>query len=293
MKFIKMFALVCIVLQGFVTGAAQNTTPDFTKLDSIIKTLRSSDDQTLRIRVDKQSFVVLQENSSVVSKEEAIKAIGPKPKGAAWLKYGDTGNSFCYEIDADTVIEVPLSSNPSSDYRKVIWAPVEKYDLSNWTAFANYLIANGLYSFGDFTYQNIHHYVLSFSPVTPASINAGNESLALSVEFARHMRLSPRHPSAAGSNGFVILFHDPHWNTTGASDSLAGLRAFIGENKNRRFEFLVEGSYDDDSRNVGLATLPQLLNATAKGPNRTRMVHSLLRNYLIDTPTAYRLLYGP
>lgn len=293
MKLTKMLALLFIALLGSINAAAQEKTPDFTPLDAVIKTLRDSDDQTLSLRVDKTSFVVLQQKTSTVSEADANKTIELNPKGAAWLKYGNDGYSICYEIDADTVIEAPRSNKSAPrDHRKVIWAPVAKYDLSDWNAFAGYLVANGLYSYSDSTYRNSHRYLLSFSPITPASISIGSESLLLSAEFSRHLRLSPRHPSAPGSNGFVIVFHDPHWDTIGASEALAGLRALINANTNRKFEFLVEGSYQG-SRNIGLATLPQALDATARGPARTRMVQSLLHNFLIDTPMAYRLLHGP
>ena len=137
-------------------------------------------------------------------------------------------------------------------------------------------------------YGQDRFYTFSFSPVTPETFSAAGRSVALDADFRENMRFSPEYPPQTGPNGFVVLLHDPHQHIAGRYQTLAALRALSLTNPGLKFRFLVEGLYQED-RSIPFNGVEMKVNAA--GETRGAFVYSLLSRFLINTPTAYRLLY--
>lgn len=292
--FRRIGILLCLIGPSWVMALTQViNSRDFSELRPTIDELRAGEGETLILRVEANSFTVLRQQTTDITQETGQRALEGSKESFPRLKYTDSGYWLRYEIDQNTVIERPFQDQESKNapaWNKVTWVQVASYQSSQWRPFIEFLGRYGLYSFQDYVYKNDHIYSLGFSPATPASIDIAPKPLALSQDFAEHMRISPKYAPTRGSNGFVILLHDPHWSVSGRYETLAGLRSLLATNRGTRFQFLVEGAYQG-TRTIGFSGLDKVLDTNVKSNARTGVVHSLLARYLIDTPMAYRLLY--
>jgi hypothetical protein len=271
---------------GFAVGDAfQKLVPAFTEF-------RSGSGHDISVRLSAERFRVMQLTETSITAEEA-KRIIPSGAGFEGLQVSEDGTWIERSVDRDVSLFEPVSSTGVPDsarkWKRRSWVELSTFNQADWTDFVEFAIGQGLCRIEQLRYDGQVMMYLSFAPRTPDRLEAGTSTLSLNPRFQSVMRLSPKFPPKPGSNGFVLLLHDPHGNVGGRFQTLAGLQALISQNSSTRFRFLVEGTYSGSSREIGLAGLDRML--PAGGPDNQVIVYRLLERFLINTPMAYRLLY--
>lgn len=210
------------------------------------------------------------------------------------LKISDSGNWLEYAVDDETTVMRPVTAAGTGDgsrsfqTRKLI--VLKMFPDKEWTSFIEFAIRRGLSGFKTVQVNEKPVSSLYFYPRSYDTINMGGKALKLPPEFNRLMGLSRQYEPTSGPKGFVLLVHDPHQNVAGRFETLSGLRYLLQANSAEKYQFLVEGKYDDASRTVGLTGLAEKLPAAA--PGTSAAVHALLANFVVNVPLAYRLLYA-
>jgi hypothetical protein len=286
----RLVAGLIVLLLGGALRAQEP--PDFAPVIQVLNTFRAGSGDGLAVRVGTNSFEVRQLRETAIQPAAAQQLI-PKDAGPPELRLTEGGLWIDHRIDLNRTVSQPLPSQANQQvntaWRQKTWVRVARYPREVWPAFVEVALRNGLNGihetrFGDSTVTS-----LSFSPPPVASFNAGAQIVTLSSAFASTMRLSPQHPPKAGKAGFVILLHDPHQSISGRFQTLTGLRALAEANPSVPFRFLVEGAYNGPSREIGLGGLESVI--APGSPTSPAIVQGLLQRFLINTPTAYRLLY--
>jgi len=277
----RMRALAILVaLSASVCAAADDA---FQKLVPAFTEFRSGSGHDVAIRLSPQRFRVMQLTETSISADEAKRQL-PSGAGFDGLQVSEDGTWIGHSASRDVSLFEPVSSTGAPDstrkWKKRSWNELAGFDQSDWPAFVEFAIGQGLCRIEQLRYEGQALIYLSFAPRTPDRLAAGTSTLSLNPRFQTVMRLSPKYPLKPGENGFVVLLHDPHGNVAGRFQTLAGLRALISQNSSTRFRFLVEGAYDGPSREIGLAGLDRVL--TPSDPANEAVIylnpaHSTLR----------------
>ena len=90
-------------------------------------------------------------------------------------------------------------------------------------------------------------------------------------------------------NGFVVIVHEPHWSTPGQFQLINGLNHLISENPQTKFKFLVEGDFEGSDRSIPVQDMLDMMTIES---SKESQIYGLVRDFLIDGPLAYRMLYN-
>jgi hypothetical protein len=240
----------------------------------------------------------------------------PTPRAAEWYRTESVSvreNSFVRSYRVSPELEIRETVNPTGDtvsWTKRIFRELARDDKARWPAFLNSLIPHGLQSYETVHTDQLDYAVLTLHAEKQPRQPLGTSSIILSDESYRFLKLSSEHPPRPSTSGRnVVLIHEPHSDGPGQFQLIEGLDALVRANDRKQFKFLVEGDLREQGRDIygnplfamegnrsergrdiPLESLSALLSTEASV--RRAQVHFLVRNYLIDGPLAYRLLYG-
>jgi len=171
---------------------------------------------------------------------------------------------------------------------KLDYESIGHYPRENWLNFLDEALRHGLLSY-DFEEHDDETLVrLVFKRYEPDRVSVRGSHLQLDDAFYSFMRTSERYPfRETKSDRFVVLVHEPHWDTRGHYQLIEGLRALIRRNPHLHYRFLVEGLAE--SEDIPATELDEMLSSDPR--MRRVQVMQLVREFLIDSPMAYRLLY--
>ena len=228
------------------------------------------------------------------------KALG-LPQEAVWKSNGEPvitarGPRTKYQVHDTLELELRIAGNGSS-WMKIPFAEISSQPRARWTPFVAWLVDRGLLSYEQSERSLGQRIELAFAasgPTTPLGANR----LTLSPQTQRLLKVSQRYPSRAPQGReWVILIHEPHSDLTGQLQLVPGLDQLARANPELRLKFLVEGKRfegacgNSQACDIPLAAMDPLFSKDP--PVRRQQVYYLLRNYLIDSAMAYRLLYDP
>jgi hypothetical protein len=282
----RLLAGILFVLVSPMAFAASQ----FDAVVPAIAAFRNDPTKVISIHVTTTSFEVRRRVETSLASKDAEARL---PKDALpQLKISDGGNSFEYPLPDEVIIARPITANGENDaarqWKQYSWSSVGTFQRNDWSAFIEFALTNGLVGVTQGRFNGTSELTLTFAPVTPRNLAAGPRRLELSEAFRSVMRVSSQYPAKTGTRGFVILLHDPHQSIPGRFQTLLGLRALSSANPSVPFQFLIEGAYQGPSRELGLSGLDALIPA---GQTGAVVVNRLLSRFMINTPTAYRLLY--
>ncbi len=305
-----MKVLSCVLLltvlafsQLSVAGQDQKSPePGLENVASLIQQLRIGDLQRFRIDLGTDNFTVLKSAEEPLTEAEAKAELQNVKPVAPAVRFTRTQELMCLQVSPGVWIEQAMNVN--KDFHGSIWSKrtlevVGTYPNSLWDAFARMAIENGLSDFKVSNSGEGRRAELAFDFDGPPAIRYGSQSLVLSKDFYRVMRVSTEYKPVSGRNGFVVLIHDPHQSVKGRFALMQGLNTLLGANAKRPVEFLVEGAFPETSgvdyrllssralSDGGLAQRVAEMNESI----RSQLIYSMLSTYLIDTPLAYRILY--
>lgn len=205
-----------------------------------------------------------------------------------------------YRVSAQLHLIETESRSGKSSWTKIVLAEVAHYDLDAWPAFVIQLTQHGLAGYKRVSIGRTSQISFAFRPTPERRRALTGDTLNISDEALDALRMAREYPARkSGSGRFVVLVHEPHDDVNGHYRLIQGLDALLRANPDKMFRFLVEGDLPDNvkgdppgtrDRDIPLAPLASILAKDA--PGRARQVHYLVRNYLVDSPLAYRLLYG-
>ena len=308
MKVFSRVLLLTVLAFSQLSAAGQDQTsnaspdPGLERVASLIHQLRTGDLQRFRIDLGAEDFTVLKSAEEPLTEIEAkaelqnVKAVEPT------IRFTRTQELICSQVSPGVWIEQAINTN--KDFHGSIWSKrtletVGTYSNDLWDAFAKMAIENGLSDFRVSNSSEGRRAELAFDSDGPPAIRYGAQSLVLSKDFYRVMRVSTEYKPVSGGNGFVVLIHDPHQSVKGRFALMQGLNTLLGANAKRPVEFLVEGAFPEtagvdyrplSSRALSDGGLAQRMEGKSEGI-RAQLIYSMLSTYLIDTPLAYRILY--
>ena len=167
---------------------------------------------------------------------------------------------------------------------------IEAYPAESWKDFIRLALGHGLVAFHQIQAEPEPLLFLTFQSQGLKKISADVGPLTFSNAFYKHMRISPLFAPSLIQDGKIVLFiHDPHSNLEGLFQLIWGLKELHDVNQQLRFKYLVEGFHIDETRDVPVSPLLQILTDEV---SREAQVFGLARKFLVDGPLAYRLLYG-
>jgi hypothetical protein len=284
--------LVVSVLLTSVVFAGTIPVGSFDSVFNWIERLRRGEDVRLEIRAGANAFSVYHEQTTKIG-EGAFNQILQSSKGGPRLELTSESARLVYDVNDNLKVERQLARSPGA--KTEAWFKRESirvgsYPLGQWGGFVAAAMGHGLLEYDVTDEGKISVVTLGFKQMGPDEVPFGNKALLLSNEFYDHMKLSWNFKPVAGTDGFVIVVHDPHWSVSGALQLVPGLRALLGSNQQHQFIFLVEGEYGT-SRDIGFNSLDRAVDSAAKSGRAEPLVYDMLSRFLIDSPTAYRLLY--
>jgi len=308
MKVLSRVLLLTVLAfsQLSVAGQDQKTSnaspePGLERVASLIHQLRTGDLQRFRIDLGADSFTVLKSVEEPLTEAEAKAELQNAKPAAPTLRFTRTQELMCRQVSPGVWIEQAM--NTDKDFHGSIWSKrtletVGTYSNSLWDAFARMAIENGLSDFRVSNSSEGRRAELAFDSDGAPAIRYGSQSLVLSKDFYRVMRVSTEYKPVSGRNGFVVLIHDPHQSVKGRFALMQGLNTLLGANAKRPVEFLVEGAFPEKegvnyqqlpARLLSDGGLAQRMEGTSESI-RAQLIYSMLSTYLIDTPLAYRIL---
>ena len=261
-----------------------------------IKRFQKGEEVELIIHVDTDSFTLFHSKQTKISQSTFDQLRKETP--AQQIKIlSDTANKKLeglvieYQVDKLLHLEETWEGNSPSAWKKIEFLKIASYPLNRWPDFIKQAISQGLIEYEVIEYGGESLASLSFKQIGPPSIQFGKRSLKFSDEFYEYMKISGEFKHRVGNDDrIVILVHEPHWLLVGQYQLIPGLKAFIEANSQYNIRFLVEGNWEEEIKYI--PTKPTL-NRFFKDVSNTTQVFILLRNFLIDGPFAYRLLYDP
>lgn len=281
--------------------SAQNsptTPPDFSALRTAIDSLRSGSDADLSIKFDESTFTVRQANRRPISAEAGNDLLKANPVEALPEFRIDEGKFFVVRhVSESTWVEQELTEDGSSArWNKKTLDPVASYPLDYWTDFIDFAVSQGLVQYGSYSTENKTFGYLLFASKGLPSVNYPTGTLQLNNDFYRTMRLASKYPPVAGTEGFVVIVHDPHSDIAGRFTLLRGLDSLFKGNPGTKFCFLDEGEFPGENpttlsaRLISDGGLHASLNLLTPQHRKTA-IFKLLDNYHIDVPRAYQELH--
>jgi len=157
--------------------------------------------------------------------------------------------------------------------------------------FIKQAVPRGLMKYELVKYEGGAFATLTFKQKGPSEFQFAKLSVNFPDKFYQYMR-TPRDfkPHSGKTDQFVILIHEPHWDVIAQYQLIQGLKIFLDANLKHKFRFLVEGYFEDEIEFIPTAPILKSLSDDA---STTAQVFSLLREFMIDSPFAYRLLHDP
>jgi hypothetical protein len=185
--------------------------PAFGAIAPVIARLRHGTGSNLAVHIDANSFEILQEATTPITSPEARAARAELRKhgsGLPSIRFTKSHEVAAYDLDERTVIEVDISATPEKWTRRRL-EMVATYPDSAWQPFMEFCLRNGLTELSVYEKGAARFGEIAFAAVGPAAIGSPGGSLHLSPAFYENARVSPDYPETTGTNGFVILIHDP------------------------------------------------------------------------------------
>jgi hypothetical protein len=268
--------------------------PAFGAIAPVIDQLRHGTGSNLAVHIDANSFEILQEATTPITSTEARAARAELRKhgfGLPSIRFTKSREVAAYDLDERTVIEVDISATPENWTRRRL-EMVATYPDSAWEPFMEFCLRNGLTELSVYEKGAARFGEIAFAAVGPAAIGSPGGSLHLSPAFYEDMRVSPDYPETTGTNGFVILIHDPDQDVGRRFRLMSGLAALFAANPALNFEYLAEGAFPEAERSIRDGGLGDYLRKFPE-PQRKLIVNAMLREFLIDTPLAFQLSKSP
>lgn len=268
--------------------------PAFGNIASIIDQLRHGTGFNLVVHIGASNFEILREATTPITSTEARAARAELRKhkpGLPSIRFTKGHETAAYDLDERTVIEVDINATPEKWTCRRL-ETVATYPDSAWEPFIEFCLRNGLAELTVYERGAARFGEITFAAVGPARISYPGGSLHLSPAFYEDMRVSPDYPESTGTNGFVILIHDPHQDVGGRFRLMSGLAALFTANPALNFEYLVEGAFPLEERSIRDGGLGEYLRRFPE-PQRRLIVNSMLRQFLVDTPLAFQLSRSP
>lgn len=268
----------------------------FEQVLDLIDHQRAGDDINVRVRVGTATFGVYRQESKGIDKKTFDQLLASKPLGDLELEFRPEGLAAVHEVTTTLSVGEILAGgagpNHAQSWFKNVSVRVGSFPIGDWSDFLRAALGHGLVACEALQEGKFALIDLEFKGTGPSTVRFSQGSLALSESFYDHLKLSERFKPASGSNGFAILVHDPHSSVGGAMELVPGLKSLTSANPNAGFVFLVEGRYDPGlGRKIDLGTLRELFDRVPDQAVAHGLAHDLLSRYMIDSATAYRLLY--
>jgi hypothetical protein len=271
--------------------------PAFGAIAPVIEQLRHSSGTNLVVHIGTSNFDILKEVTAPITSNEARAARAELRKhkpGLPLIRFTKSHEVAAYDLDERTVIEVDVNATPEKWTRRRL-ETVATYPDSAWERFTEFCLRNGLTDLTVYEQGAARVGEIAFAAVGPAAIGYPGGSLHLSPAFYDNTRVSPDYPESPGTNGFVILIHDPHQDVGERFRLMSGLAALFAANPALNFEYLVEGAFPEEpvgERSIRDGGLGDYLRSFSE-PQRKLIVNSMLRQFLVDTPLAFQLSRSP
>lgn len=277
--------LLSLIMTSFV--AAQSFDPVF----EWTKRFQRGEKIELKVHVGTDSFTFLRSQTTNIDRA-IFQRLLPKDILPQQLKIlPDEGLVIGYEVNKLLRLEETWREDKSKVWKKIEFIKIASYPLTRWPDFIKQAISQGLMEYEVIEYEGESFASLTFKQTDPSSLQFGRRSLKFSDEFYEYMKLSKEFkPWVSNTDKFAILVHEPHWCLASQYQLIPGLKAFIDANSQYKFRFLVEGYWEEEIKYI--PTKPTL-RIFSKDISKEVQVFALLRNFLIDGPFAYRLLYDP
>jgi len=294
----KTFKLILVLLLSLfpVIQAPAATSPTFDPVFALVEALRRGEDVKVEVRVGATTFGVYREESEDITKEVYDSLLIGKSIRSTRLEFRHDGlavvNELTRNLSAGQALQSGKNSGQPKSWFKDVSTRVGSYPLASWSEFLKAGFAHGLVACDTFREKDFTLINLFFGGVGPKRVSLGSGSLELSDGFYEYMKVSDRFKPSTGSDGFVVIVHDPHSSVTGALQLVPGLKALTSVNAKLGFVFLVEGEYDRaQGRRIDLGKLGETFDRLQNQTRAEGLAYDLLSRYMIDSPTAYRLLY--
>lgn len=300
-SYTTVFALAAAAQIGSPLAADQR---EFGEIAPLVDQLRRGADSNLVVHMSPTNFEILTDVTTPITSNEARLARAELRKvkpGLPLIRFTKSHEIAVYDLDDRTTIEVEVDTTPEKWIRRT-FEKIASYPNSVWPRFVEFGLRNGLTELTVYEQGTARVGEITFAAVERAARPYPGGSLHFSPAFYDNMRLSPDYPESTGTNGFVMLIHDPDQDINGRFRLMAGLAALLGANSNVSFEYLVEGTFPEklvslrpglqvglQERAISDGGLGDFLRRFSE-PQRKRIVNSMLRQSLIDTPLAFQLL---
>lgn len=275
-----------VVLLALGAGAAEEYTTVFDQ----IRVFQEGKDIDLLFAADGDTFSVSLGKTSAVGETEFMTSLEKGSDVQVKILAGRK-EAYSYYMGPDQRLRAIIDGTGASKCDKTVFTPLGRFPLGQWQDFLRKAIPKGLTYFARADDEAVQQAWVFFRQIGPANVKLGKETLKLSEEFYRQMRLSRWFKPNPGTTGrFVVFIHEPHWCIPGQHQLIYGTKALLDGNPEVRFRFLVEGYFEDETKNI--PTGPTL-GVLVKGAPVSDQVYALVRQHLIDGPFAFRLIYSP
>lgn len=282
--------LLSLVLISSV--AAQSFDPVF----EWIKRFQNGEEIELKVYVDTDSFTFFRRQQTDIDQSTFSRLCGETPAQQIKILPDELnrkveGLAIKYEFNELLRLEETWKGNNPCAWKKIEFLKIASYPLDSWSEFIKQAVSQGLLEYELIEYEGKMWTSLTFKQTGPQNFQFGKRSLKFSDEFYEYMKISSEFKPRSGNiDKLVILVHEPHWLLAGQYQLIPGLKSFLEANSKYKFRFLVEGYWEEDIKYI--PTKP-ILNRFSKDVSTASQVFSLLRDFRIDGPLAYRLLYNP
>ena len=279
--------MVLLLLTSFIRGQSFN--PVF----RWIERYRSGEKVELKIEMDTGSFTFLRSQVSDIDEatfEQLLKNGDSKPS-MQLIILAEEELVLEYDVNQKLRLERQLKDNRFLGWKRIDFVPVKSYPLKTWATFLHKAVTHGLLEFRVIEYKGVVFTTITFKQKGPSILKYGEKSLLLTEEFYKYMKIPEDYkPQLSNSDKFVILVHEPHGLQVGQYQMVPGLKALFDPNSNHKFRFLVEGGSREETMFIPVKPTADILQEHV---SKYVQVYSLVKNYIIDGPLAYRLLYDP
>jgi hypothetical protein len=282
-----LVAILLLLLTSLIR--AQSFAPVF----EWIERFQDGEKVELKMQLNADSFTLLRSKVSDIDKAtfEQLFKTGDSTPPMQLKIIGDEELVLEYDVNQKLRLERQLKNNQFVGWKRIDFVPVKSYPLKSWAKFLHKAVTHGLMEFKVIRYKGGVFTTITFKQKGPSILKYGKKALKLTNEFYKYMKIPGDYkPQLYSSNKFVILVHEPHGLRVGQYQMVPGLKALIDSNSNHKFRFLVEGGFIDETKFIPVKPTADILQEDV---SRHAQVYSLLKNYIIDGPLAYRLLYNP
>jgi hypothetical protein len=302
----------CSIVLALSLAAGQNSSPvvpavkrpAFGTIARLIDRLQLGTDSKLVVHIGANNFEILKEVATPITSTEARAARAELRKTKAGLpviRFSKSHEIAAYDLDDRTVIEYEIDATPEKWIRRRL-ETVATYSDSAWAGFIEFCLQNGLTELAVYEQGAARFGEITFAAAAPSAVGYPGGSLHLSPAFYEDMRVSPDYPENAGTNGFVVLIHDPQEDAGERFRLMSGLGALFTANPKLNFEYLVEGAFPvGPDPNVQVSLQERAIRDGGLGdylrrfsePQRKLIVNAMLRQFRLDTPLAFQLSRWP